>query len=116
MPTKLHRAIKVSSVTITTVSVTCERCKRTTSGECSYPNHEMFVARELKHITIKLNRSTRSMYPVTKLVCMDCAKDLEAAFEKPAEAEKWVHQEGCTNQARGPEDYLVACTCFMFAG
>lgn len=80
MPKPLHRAIKVASVTITTVTATCERCKAVASGECKYPNHEMFVARELKYITIRASRGTRSMYPQTKVVCPDCAKALEDAF------------------------------------
>lgn len=81
MPRKLHRAIKVTEVRITTVSVTCERCGAKASGQCSFPNHEIFVSRELKYITITTNRSTRSQYPVHKLVCMDCARELEAFFE-----------------------------------
>lgn len=80
MPKKLHRAITVASVTITTVSVKCDRCKAVASGQCTYPNHEMFVARELKYISINTNRSTRSMYPVHKMVCPHCAKALEDFF------------------------------------
>ena len=80
MPKKLPRAVKVASITITTVSVTCDRCKAVASGECKYPNHEIFVARELKYITIHTNRSTRSMYPQVKVVCPDCAKALEDFF------------------------------------
>ena len=76
----LHRAISVSSITTTTVSVKCDRCKKVASGTCSYPNHAMFVARELKYITINTNRSTRSMYPQHKIVCPDCAAQLEAFF------------------------------------
>lgn len=80
MPRNLPRAIKVASVTVTTVVVTCDRCKKKASGQCTYPNHEMFVSRELKYITIKTNRSTRSMYPVTKVVCPPCAQELEDFF------------------------------------
>lgn len=77
---KLHRAIKVASITVTTVTVTCDRCKAKATGQCSYPNHAIFVARELKYIEINTSRSTRSMYPVHKMVCPDCAKDLENYF------------------------------------
>jgi hypothetical protein len=80
MSKHLHRAITVSSVTTTTVSAKCDRCKAVASGTCSYPNHAMFVTRELKYILISTNRSTRSMYPQHKLVCPDCAKDLEDLF------------------------------------
>lgn len=85
---KLHRAIKVAEVTITTVTATCERCKKSTSGQCTYPNHEIFVQRELKYITIHTNRSTRSMYPVVKLVCLECAKELEDFFMTPPDSNK----------------------------
>ena len=80
---KLPKAIKVASVTVTTVSVTCDRCKATASGQCPYPNYQMFVARELKYITIHTNRGTRSMYPQHKTVCPSCAQDLEDLFLTP---------------------------------
>lgn len=80
MPKSLHRAIKVASVTVTTVTVKCDRCKATATGQCPYSNIERFVARELKYIRINTNRSTRSMYPQHKMVCPDCAKALEDFF------------------------------------
>jgi hypothetical protein len=83
MPRKLPRAITVASVTKTMVSVKCDRCKAVATGQCTYPNHEMFVARELKYITIHTNRGTRSMYPQTKVVCPACAQALEDCFLQP---------------------------------
>lgn len=79
MSKQLHKNISVTSVTITTVTAKCERCRNTSSGQCSYPNHEMFVQRELKFSTIKLNR-TSTGYPKEVLVCRECVMDLEAAF------------------------------------
>jgi hypothetical protein len=76
---KLHKNISVTSVTITTVTAKCERCRNTASGQCNYPNHEMFVQRELKFSTIKLNR-TSTGYPKEVLVCRNCVMDLESAF------------------------------------
>jgi hypothetical protein len=83
MPKNLPRAITVASVTTTTVSVKCDRCKAVATGTCTYPNHAMFVARELKYITIHTNRGTRSMYPQTKVVCPACAQALEDCFLQP---------------------------------
>lgn len=85
MPKHLHRAISVASVTITTVTVKCERCKNVASGQCNYPNIEAFVARELKYIQINTSRSPRSNYPQHKIVCLDCAKELEEFFLNPVE-------------------------------
>lgn len=77
---KLHRSIKVDSITVTTVTVKCDRCKLTATGQCHYPNVEMFVTRELRYILIRTNRSTRSMYPQHKMVCPNCAVELENFF------------------------------------
>lgn len=77
----LNKAIKVSSVTITTVTVKCDRCKAVASGQCNYPNHEMFVQRELKYTTIKTNRSAASnAWPKEVIVCNPCMADLESHF------------------------------------
>jgi hypothetical protein len=76
----LPKAITVSSVTITTVSVKCDRCRSTASGTCSYPNHAMFVQRELKYVTISVNRTTKSNYPKEVVICPDCAGELESMF------------------------------------
>lgn len=75
----LHKNIGVTRITITTVTAKCERCKATASGQCNYPNHEMFVQRELKYSTIRLDR-TSTNYPKKLLVCRSCMMDLEAAF------------------------------------
>lgn len=77
---KLHKAIKVESVTITTVTVKCDRCKATASGQCGYPNIEMFVQRELKYTTIATNRTYKSNYPKTVVVCPACMAALETYF------------------------------------
>jgi hypothetical protein len=81
---KLHKNIGVTSVTITTVTAKCERCKATASGQCNYPNHGMFVQRELKYTTIQVAR-TSTGFPKEVLVCPACLKDLETLWlEVPA--------------------------------
>ncbi len=88
MAKKLHRAINVASVTKTMVTVKCDRCKKTATGEVKYTNIEMFVGRELKYIQINTSRSTKSMYPLHKLVCLDCAKELEDFFLGESDADE----------------------------
>jgi hypothetical protein len=77
----LNKAIKVSSVTITTVTVKCDRCKVVAYGQCNYPNHEMFVQRELKYTTIKTNRTSASnSWPKEVIVCPSCMGELESLY------------------------------------
>jgi len=75
----LHKNITVSSVTITTVKAKCDRCRATAEGQCGYPNHAMFVQRELRYTTIEVAR-TSTGFPKTVLVCPDCLLVLEGAF------------------------------------
>ena len=76
---KLHKAIKVASVTITTVTVKCERCKAVATGTCDYPNHASFVRNELKYVTINCNR-TLTNYPKEVIVCPSCFQDFQDSF------------------------------------
>ena len=80
MAKELHKNISVSSVTITTVTAKCERCKKVESGQCSYPNHASFVRRELKFSVIHVDNMPTG-FPKEVLVCRDCLVVLKGAFE-----------------------------------
>jgi len=80
MSNPLHKGIKVTSVTITTVEAKCDRCKKKASGECGYPNHQMFVKEKLKYTTIYADRTSKSTYAKELLVCQDCTEELEDLF------------------------------------
>ena len=79
----MHKSINVVVVKTTTVTVICDRCKTTASGVCSYPNIEMFVCEKLKYVHVKTNRSVKSTWPQSKMLCPDCFKEFHDLFMTP---------------------------------